>query len=86
MMIRIMVGLPSAENREMILKTLMSKEKHENLDFKELATMTEGFSGSDLKVNFSEDRLVSFLVLDLMRLITNFLSTEFVHNCGLSTC
>ncbi|KEH25715.1 putative adenosinetriphosphatase [Medicago truncatula] len=46
---RIMVGLPSAENREMILKTLMSKEKHENLDFKELATMTEGFSGSDLK-------------------------------------
>lgn len=46
---RIMVGLPSVENREMILKTLMSKEKHENLDFKELATMTEGFSGSDLK-------------------------------------
>lgn len=46
---RIMVGLPSSENREMILKTLMSKEKHENLDFKELATMTEGFSGSDLK-------------------------------------
>lgn len=48
-----MVGLPSAENREMILKTLMSKEKHENLDFKELATMTEGYSGSDLKVNFA---------------------------------
>ncbi|KAE9617409.1 hypothetical protein Lal_00035129 [Lupinus albus] len=46
---RIMVGLPSAENREMILKTLLAKEKHENLDFKELATMTEGFSGSDLK-------------------------------------
>ncbi|CAK8532893.1 unnamed protein product [Lathyrus sativus] len=46
---RIMVGLPSVENREMILKTLLSKEKHENLDFKELATMTEGFSGSDLK-------------------------------------
>jgi SpoVK/Ycf46/Vps4 family AAA+-type ATPase len=47
---RIMVSLPSVENREMILKTLLSKEKHdENLDFKELATMTEGFSGSDLK-------------------------------------
>ncbi|CAL0302962.1 unnamed protein product [Lupinus luteus] len=46
---RIMVGLPSADNREMILKTLLAKEKHENLDFKELATMTEGFSGSDLK-------------------------------------
>jgi SpoVK/Ycf46/Vps4 family AAA+-type ATPase len=46
---RIMVGLPSAENREMILKTLMAKEKTEGLDFKELATMTEGYSGSDLK-------------------------------------
>ncbi|CAJ1952976.1 unnamed protein product [Sphenostylis stenocarpa] len=46
---RVLVGLPSAENREMILKTLLAKEKHENLDFKELATMTEGFTGSDLK-------------------------------------
>ena len=45
-----MVGLPSIENREMILKTLLAKEKVEDLDFKELATMTEGYSGSDLKV------------------------------------
>ncbi|KAA0044854.1 hypothetical protein IC582_016963 [Cucumis melo] len=47
---RIMVGLPSAENREMILTTLLGKEKvEEGLDMKELATMTEGYSGSDLK-------------------------------------
>ncbi|PWA53271.1 P-loop containing nucleoside triphosphate hydrolases superfamily protein [Artemisia annua] len=46
---RIMVGLPSVENREMILKTLLAKEKIEDLDFKELAVMTEGYSGSDLK-------------------------------------
>uniref|UniRef100_A0A803PQ29 AAA+ ATPase domain-containing protein n=1 Tax=Cannabis sativa TaxID=3483 RepID=A0A803PQ29_CANSA len=46
---RIMVGLPSVENREKILKTLLAKEKVENLDYKELATMTEGYSGSDLK-------------------------------------
>ncbi|KAL2922120.1 ATPase family AAA domain-containing protein 1-A [Bienertia sinuspersici] len=46
---RIMVGLPSIENREKILRTLLSKEKAENLDFHELATMTEGFTGSDLK-------------------------------------
>lgn len=45
-----MVGLPSIESREMILRTLLAKEKTENLDFKELATMTEGYSGSDLKV------------------------------------
>ncbi|KAL0452452.1 UNVERIFIED_CONTAM: Spastin [Sesamum latifolium] len=46
---RIMVGLPSVENREMILRTLLSKEKAEDIDFKELAVMTEGYSGSDLK-------------------------------------
>ncbi|XP_070011704.1 uncharacterized protein LOC107761755 isoform X1 [Nicotiana tabacum] len=47
---RIMVGLPSTENRELILKTLLAKEKvDDGLDFKELATMTEGYSGSDLK-------------------------------------
>ncbi|CAL5356493.1 unnamed protein product [Camellia sinensis] len=44
-----MVGLPSVESREMILRTLLGKEKVENLDFKELAAMTEGYSGSDLK-------------------------------------
>lgn len=47
---RIMVGLPSAENREKILRTLLAKEKVEDLDFKELGVMTEGYSGSDLKV------------------------------------
>uniref|UniRef100_F6H6J7 AAA+ ATPase domain-containing protein n=1 Tax=Vitis vinifera TaxID=29760 RepID=F6H6J7_VITVI len=46
---RIMVGLPSVESREMILKTLLAKEQAEDLDFKELATMTEGYTGSDLK-------------------------------------
>ncbi|KAL3818004.1 hypothetical protein ACJIZ3_003909 [Penstemon smallii] len=47
---RIMVGLPSVENREKILRTLLSKEKvDEGLNFLELATMTEGYSGSDLK-------------------------------------
>ncbi|RWR93171.1 AAA+ ATPase domain-containing protein [Cinnamomum micranthum f. kanehirae] len=47
---RIMVGLPSVENREKILRTLLSKEKaEESIDYKELAVMTEGYSGSDLK-------------------------------------
>lgn len=48
-----MVGLPSVENREKILRTLLSKDKTEGLDFTELATMTEGYSGSDLKVPFN---------------------------------
>lgn len=47
---RIMVGLPSLESRELILKSLLSKEKViDGLDYKELAAITEGYSGSDLK-------------------------------------
>ena len=57
-----MVGLPSVENREMILKTLLSKEcVDESLDFKELAAMTEGYSGSDLKVLLWLDYYIYFL-------------------------
>ncbi|KAI5383551.1 uncharacterized protein LOC127105237 isoform X2 [Lathyrus oleraceus] len=48
---RIMVGLPSVENREKILRTLLAKEKVDaEINFKELATMTEGYTGSDLKI------------------------------------
>ncbi|CAL9069497.1 uncharacterized AAA domain-containing protein C24B10.10c-like [Musa acuminata AAA Group] len=46
---RIMVGFPSLESRELILRTLLSKENAEQLDVKELATMTVGYSSSDLK-------------------------------------
>ncbi|CAH2048289.1 unnamed protein product [Thlaspi arvense] len=47
---RIMVDLPGVENREKILRTLLAKEKvDENLDYKELAMMTDGYTGSDLK-------------------------------------
>lgn len=46
-----MVGLPTLESRELILRSLLSKEKaEEGIDYKELATITEGYSGSDLKV------------------------------------
>jgi hypothetical protein len=45
------------ESRELIMRRLLSKEKvDEGLDFKELATMTEGYSGSDLKVSDSITR------------------------------
>ncbi|XP_028752015.1 ATP-dependent zinc metalloprotease FTSH, chloroplastic [Neltuma alba] len=46
---RVMVGLPSVEAREIILKTLLAKENTENLDLKKVAVMTEGYTGSDLK-------------------------------------
>ncbi|KAF9607076.1 hypothetical protein IFM89_031077 [Coptis chinensis] len=46
---RIMVGLPFSQNREKILETLLSKEKVKGVDFKELATVIEGYHGSDLQ-------------------------------------
>ena len=47
---RIMIGHPTLESRELILNKLLSKENIEGIDFKELTKMTEGYSGSDLKV------------------------------------
>ncbi|MCO5584403.1 hypothetical protein L7F22_038329 [Adiantum nelumboides] len=47
---RIMVDLPNKENREKILKAILAKEAvADDLDTAELANMTEGYSGSDLK-------------------------------------
>jgi ATP-dependent Zn protease len=52
MLNRIMVGLPTLESRALILRKLLSKEKVDaNIDFKKLATMTTGYTGSDLKVS-----------------------------------
>lgn len=45
-----MVGLPTLESRQLILHKLLSKQNIEGIDFKELGKMTEGYSGSDLKV------------------------------------
>jgi len=47
---RILVDLPNAENRVKILRVILSEEELvEGFDFTELARITEGYSGSDLK-------------------------------------
>ncbi|CAI6003640.1 unnamed protein product [Closterium sp. NIES-64] len=47
---RIMVGLPDAGNRELILRSILQHEHVDaDVDYCELAQLTEGFSGSDLK-------------------------------------
>jgi len=47
---RILVDLPDAKNRMKILKVLLAKENLESdFRFDELANVTEGYSGSDLK-------------------------------------
>ena len=47
-----MVGLPGGENRADILKSILQDEDvDDDVDIDELAAMTDGFSGSDLKVS-----------------------------------
>lgn len=48
---RLMVNLPDAPNREKILKVILAKEElAPDVDLEAIANMTEGYSGSDLKV------------------------------------
>ena len=46
-----MVNLPDTSNREKILRVILSKEElAPDVDLEALANMTDGYSGSDLKV------------------------------------
>lgn len=48
---RLMVNLPDAPNREKILKVILAKEDLSlDVDLEAVASMTDGYSGSDLKV------------------------------------
>lgn len=48
---RLMVNLPDAPNRAKILKVILAKEDlSPDVDFEAVASMTDGYSGSDLKV------------------------------------
>lgn len=47
-----MVNLPDAPNRAKILRVILAKEDLGDVDFDAIANMTDGYSGSDLKVIF----------------------------------
>lgn len=52
-MCRLMVNLPDAPNREKILRVILAKEDLEpDVDLEGVASMTDGYSGSDLKVAY----------------------------------
>jgi SpoVK/Ycf46/Vps4 family AAA+-type ATPase len=55
-----MVNLPDATNRKKILSVILSKEElADDVDLEALGNLTEGYSGSDLKV-FYVDMFVSY--------------------------
>lgn len=48
-----MVNLPDSTNREKILRVILAKEElAPGVELEALANMTDGYSGSDLKVDF----------------------------------
>jgi ATP-dependent Zn protease len=48
-----MVDLPDAPNREKILRVILAKDELlPDVDLEAVANMTDGYSGSDLKVRF----------------------------------
>lgn len=48
---RLMVNLPDAPNRAKILRVILAKEDlSPDVDFEAIASMSDGYSGSDLKV------------------------------------
>lgn len=49
---RLMVNLPDAPNRAKILKVILAKvDLGQDVDLDSVASMTDGYSGSDLKVS-----------------------------------
>jgi ATP-dependent 26S proteasome regulatory subunit len=55
-----MVSLPDTSNREKILNVILSKEMLEpDVDLESIANITDGYSGSDLKVCCCDLRLFS---------------------------
>lgn len=49
-----MVNLPDAANRGKILRVILAKEDlSPDVDLDSVASMTDGYSGSDLKVGFT---------------------------------
>lgn len=49
---RLMVNLPDSTNREKILRVILAKEElAPDVELEALANMTDGYSGSDLKVD-----------------------------------
>lgn len=87
-----MVNLPDASNREKILRVVLAKEELvPDVDLEAIANMTDGYSGSDLKVpiilSLSSDFLPAkefyfiFLHSFWVPLVT-FLVAESVCDCS----
>lgn len=73
-----MVNLPDSANRAKILKVILAKEDlAPDIDFDAIANMTDGYSGSDLKVVF----VTLLLIVDSFAIIH---SSYSICHCRIS--
>ena len=87
-----MVNLPDAPNREKILRVILAKEElASDIELEAIANMTDGYSGSDLKVDiyiYIFYLLFAFLPATELNLfpfwvpLITFLVAESVCDCG----
>lgn len=74
-----MVNLPDAPNRAKIMKVILAKEDlSPDFDFDSVANMTDGYSGSDLKVIYIIACIFIFFQLFFAYNVT---TNEVINNC-----
>lgn len=73
------MNLPDAPNRAKILKVILAKEDlSTDFDFDSVASMTDGYSGSDLKVNTISDFLYMIHCVQQINLFTYVLQQNLL--------
>jgi hypothetical protein len=84
---RLMVNLPDAPNREKILRVILAKEDlAPDVDLEAVANMTDGYSGSDLKVVLLFTHLIFPLLFSSnpLSLSLSLSSESMCYCCSLS--
>jgi SpoVK/Ycf46/Vps4 family AAA+-type ATPase len=75
-----MVNLPDATNRKKILSVILSKEElADDVDLEALGNLTEGYSGSDLKV-FYVDMFVSYFYFLKQIILCIHFADNFIYH------
>lgn len=78
-----MVNLPDAPNREKILRVILAKEElSPDVDLEAIANMTDGYSGSDLKVPIMLLSLFALCLLEFRVSLIMFSVAESLCDCG----
>lgn len=78
---RLMVNLPDAPNREKIIRVILAKEElASDVDLEGIANMTDGYSGSDLKVDYTWNLCILIMKLLFLFVASLIISLNSLQN------